>query len=203
MKPIEVGKAYDQITSLWESESFNRNYGLDQLRKAVSFSHLRGKALDIGCGCTGRFIDFLTQEGFHPEGMDISKKMLGLARTKHPDINFYHEDICTWSPPHKYDLISAWDSLWHVPLADQKNVLSKIVHALSDGGVLIFSFGGTLEPEEHKDNAMGPELYFSSLGIRSYLLELTKLDCTIRHLEYDQGNKGPRSHVYLIAQKAN
>lgn len=201
MTPIEIGKAYDQITSLWENESFNRLNGIEQYKKAISFSNTRGKVLDIGCGCTGRFIELLSKEGFLPEGLDISEKMLTLAREKHPKIKFHHQDICLWNSSHKYEFISAWDSFWHIPLTRQKDVLTKIVNALNPNGILIFSFGGTLNPEEHYDNAMGPELYFASLGINAYLSELITLGCTIRHLEFDQGNKGPHSHVYVIVQK--
>jgi hypothetical protein len=34
----------------------------------------------VGCGCTGRFIDLLLNEGFSPEGLDISTEMLSLAK---------------------------------------------------------------------------------------------------------------------------
>ncbi len=158
----------------------------------------RGKALDIGCGCTGRFIDFLQQEDFTPEGVDISDEMLRLAKQKHPDVTFHHQDICQWQPLEKYDFITAWDSIWHIPLVQQESVMTKLIGSLNKDGVLIFSFGGTDEPGEHTDSFMGPEVYYSTLGTNGFVSLLMKLGAVCRHLEYDQH---PELHTYLIVQK--
>ncbi|AZZ99274.1 class I SAM-dependent methyltransferase [Pseudoalteromonas sp. R3] len=70
--------------------------GIAQHQKAIRFVKQRGNALDISCGCTGRFIELLVNEGFKPSGIDISEKMLALAKRKHPDITFVQGDICTY-----------------------------------------------------------------------------------------------------------
>ena len=80
----------------------------------------RGNALDVGCGCNGRLIDLLRSEGFTVEGIDVSERMVALARRRDPDVQFYHADICEWNLPRKYDFITGWDSIWHVPLANQQ-----------------------------------------------------------------------------------
>ena len=198
MTPTDIGSAYDQITHLWQSEKFNLANGIEAHRRALSFVKNRGRALDIGCGCTGRFIDFLQQEGFTPEGVDISDEMLRLAKQKHPDVTFHHQDICQWQSPEKYDFITAWDSIWHIPLAQQESVMTKLIGSLNKGGVLIFSFGGTDEPGEHIDSFMGPEVYYSTLGISGFLSLLITLGAVCRHLEYDQY---PELHTYLIVQE--
>ncbi|MBU2884403.1 class I SAM-dependent methyltransferase [Gilvimarinus agarilyticus] len=199
MNPVDIGKAYDQITHLWQSEKFNLLNGIEPHKKAVSFVKTTGTALDIGCGCTGRFIDLLLAEGFTPEGVDISAKKISLAQKKHPELTFYHKDICTWAIPRKYDFITAWDSLWHIPLNEQRRVLTKIVESLNKGGVFIFSFGGTDEPDDHTDSFMGPEVYYSTLGTSGFLSVLMELGCICKHLEFDQH---PEFHAYIIVQKA-
>jgi len=161
MNPSEIGKAYSQITHLWESDDFNRNNGIDQHKRAIAFVKNRGKALDVGCGCSGLLIDLLLEEGFSPEGVDVSEAMVTLAQNRHPDINIHQQDICEWEIPEKYDFITAWDSIWHIPLDQQKKVLAKLVSSINTGGVLIFSFGGTDEEGDHKDDFMGPEVYYS------------------------------------------
>lgn len=198
MKPVDIGKAYDQITHLWEGSDFNRNNGIDAHRRALTFADTRGEALDIGCGCTGRFIDLLLEEGFTPEGLDISEQMLALARKRHPAISFVHADICEHDLAKGYDFITAWDSIWHIPLAQQGRVMAKIVASLNVGGVFIFSFGGTAQEGEHTDDFMGPQVYYSSLGTEGFVKELVELGCRIRHLEFDQY---PELHTYLIVQK--
>lgn len=199
MNPSDIGEAYNQITHLWESENFNRLNGIKQHERAIAFVKSRGKALDVGCGCTGRFIDLLLSNGFNPEGVDISKKMIKLAKKRHPEIIFHHQDICNWNVPQKYDFITAWDSIWHIPLNQQENVLTKLVSSFNANGVLIFSFGGTDEQSEHKDAFMGREVYYSTLGINGFLKLFIALGCICRHFEYDQY---PELHTYLIVQKA-
>ncbi len=199
MTPLDTANAYDQITYLWNNETFNRRNGIEQHKKAIGFVQRRTAALDVGCGCTGRFIDLLLSEGFTPEGVDVSEQMIRLARDRHPEINFYHQDICEWGPPGEYDFISAWDSLWHVPLDQQENVVRKLISSLGDNGVLIFSFGGTDSKGEKTDDFMGPEMYYASLGVNGYLSLLIQSGCLCRHLEYDQH---PEQHSYIIVQKA-
>ena len=198
MKPAEIGKAYNQITHRWESEGFNKENGIEQHERAVAFVKNRGHALDVGCGCTGRLIELLLHKGFKPEGVDISSEMIKLAKKGHPEIAFYQKDICEWELPQKYDFITAWDSIWHIPLSQQERVLTKLISALNSNGVLIFSCGGTDDPGDHKDDTMGPEVYYSTLGVSGFLKLLISLDCICRHFEYDQY---PELHTYFIVQK--
>ncbi len=198
MTPTEIGLAYDRITHLWQNQSFDQNNGIEQHKKAIAFTQSRGKALDVGCGCTGRLIDLLLDLGFEPEGIDISVEMIDLARQKQPTVKFYHEDICEWDIIYKYDFITAWDSLWHIPLNQQRKVLTKLLTSLNPNGVLIFSGGGTDNEDEHKNDFMGVEVSYSSLGINGFLQLFIELGCICRHLEYDQY---PELHTCFIVQK--
>ncbi|MCG3664190.1 class I SAM-dependent methyltransferase [Aliarcobacter butzleri] len=198
MKPIDIGKAYNQITHLWTSDGFDRSNGIKQHKKAITFVKNRGNALDIGCGCTGRFIELLSKEGFTPSGLDVSTETIKISREKYPNFRFIHADICEYEISEKYDFITAWDSIWHIPLYEQKLVLTKIINSLNVGGVFIFSFGGTAEEGSHTDNFMGPEVYYSSLGTNGFLKLFIKLGCAIKHLEFDQY---PELHTYLIIEK--
>lgn len=198
MKPQDIGRAYDQITHRWHDGNFDMSNGIAQHHKALSFVKSRGKALDIGCGCTGRFIRLLVEEGFTPTGLDVSAEMLNIARTQLPGVDFINADICQYQLTEKYDFITAWDSIWHIPLEQQHNVISKIVASLNVGGVFIFSFGGTTEQSCHSNDVMGPEVYYSTLGTNGFLALLLELGCMVRHLEFDQY---PELHSYLIVEK--
>lgn len=198
MKPEQIGQAYDQITHLWTSGDFNLNNGIDAYKRAITFAESRGKALDIGCGCTGRHIKLLVDNDFEPSGLDVSHEMLTIARKRMPDVEWIQADICRYKFTEKYDFIAAWDSIWHIPLHEQVPVLTKIIQSLNKGGVFIFSFGGTLEKGEHTNSFMGPEVYYSSLGTSGFLSLFIELNCQIKHLEFDQY---PESHTYLIVQK--
>lgn len=198
MKPEDIGKAYNQITHLWQRKDFNHDNGIAQHQRAIAFVRNKGAALDVGCGCTGRFIELLFEKGFDVEGLDISSEMLQLVKEKHPNVTFFLADICEWEPPKKYDFITAWDSIWHIPLSQQQAVLAKLLSSLNSGGVCIFSFGGLDEPNEHVNSAMGPEVYYSTLGVTGFLKVISQSGCVRRHLEYDQY---PELHTYIIAQR--
>lgn len=97
-----------------------------------------------------------------------------------------------------YKFIAAWDSIWHVPLLDQRSVMLKLMSALEPGGVFIFSAGGTDAPVEHTDSHTGPEVYYSTLGIPGILHAIQEGRCICKHLEFDQH---PANRVYFIVQK--
>lgn len=195
MTPEQVAASYDRIAHQWLEVSA---YGFAQIERAVTFVQNRGDALDVGCG-TGRCLGLLARHGFRTDGLDASTAMIDLARQRSPEARLFHADICRWELPRSYDLIVAWDSIWHVPLAQQEAVLTKLCRGLAAGGVLVFTTGGTDAPSEKQDSFMGPPMYHATLGLPMALQVLAEAGCTCRHLEYDQH---PELHVYIIAQKS-
>jgi len=199
MTPKQTAASYDKIASHWDSEEFPRANGIAQHKRALQFITARGLALDAGCGSSGRIIDLLLSDGFTVEGLDISTEMLRLAKLKHPHVVFYHADICEWTVPHQYDFISAWDSVWHVPLQEQVVVLKKLCGALNPDGVLIYTTGGLDYPDDVTNLCLGQPLYTAAWAVPNLLRILDQSGCICRHLEYDQY---PEKHLYVIAQKA-
>ena len=198
MKPEETGSHYDRIALRWQEQHIDSTYGLAALQRAIRFVEKKSTALDVGCGSSGRFIEAFMKNGFTPAGVDVSPEMISLARQRHPDVTFYAADICTWHLPHKYDLISAWDSTFHLPIAEQKPVLKKICDGLNSKGVILFTCGGGIAPQEISGGFEGEKFDYSTLGVDEFLRLINEYGCTCKHLEYDQH---PENHVYIIAQK--
>lgn len=199
MTPEQTGQSYDQIADVWNADGFNRHNGIAAHRRALAFLAGRGgNAIDLGCGCSGRFIDLLAAHGLVVEGLDVSARMIELARARHPNVTFHHADVCVWEFPRCYDFITGWDSLWHLPLAVQEPVMRKILGALAPGGVFIFTTAGLDSPTEKTDSAMGPAVYYGVPGIPRILDLVADCGCVCRHLEYDQW---PEKHLVVIAQK--
>ncbi len=197
MQPSELGESYDAIAARWLDPGLEMN-GMRQHERALRFRGGGGVALDVGCGCSGRFARLLVGEGYEVEGMDVSAEMIALARVWNPDATFFQADVCEWVPARRYDFITAWDSIWHVPLERSEDVLRKLCGALNPGGVLIWTMGGLDGPEEKRDSSMGPTVYYSVLGITKTLQTVAEAGCVCRHLEYDQW---PEKHVFVVAQK--
>lgn len=198
MSPEETAATYNRIAQHWDCPEFNMRNGIAQHERALRFLQANGRALDVGCGSSGRIIDLLLKRGLAVEALDISNEMLKRAQQHHPDLTFYEADICTWDFPKRYDFISAWDSIWHVPLDQQLPVLRRICAGLSRGGVLIFTTGGVENPEEITHPCFDQPLYHAAPGIPAVMATLTDAGCACRHLEYDQY---PEKHVYIIAQR--
>jgi trans-aconitate methyltransferase len=199
MTPEQIASSYNQIAQHWDCPEFDRSNGVQQHERALRFVSRYGEALDIGCGSSGRIIDLLLSRGFEVEGLDLSSEMLKRAKRHHPKVQFYQADICTWRFPKRYDFISAWDSIWHVPLSQQPAVLRKICGGLAQSGVLIFTTGGLEKPNEITNPCFGQPLYHAAPGIPAVIRTLEESSCSCRHLEYDQY---PENHVYIIAQRA-
>jgi SAM-dependent methyltransferase len=197
--PSQTAAVYDKIAEHWDHPGFDHSNGIAQHERALGFASSAGSALDVGCGPNGRIVSLLLQHGFEVTALDVSAEMLRRARLHNPGVTFHHADICTWRLPHSYDFISAWDSIWHVPLDRQLAVIRKLCGALSAPGVLIFSTGGVDEPGEVTATCFGQPLYHATPGIPAILRTLEASDCQCRHFEFDHG-PGDK-HAYFIAQR--
>ncbi len=198
MHPEDTAARYDRIAQWWQTQHQDSLYGIAQLERAIKFALKKHLAIDIGCGSSGRFFNVLSEPGFQVEGLDISAEMINLAKELHPDITFYREDICCWSPPKSYSLVVAWDSTFHLPLEMQELVVKKLCDALDGNGVLMFTCGGGHKQGEISGTFQGQNFEYSTLGVNAFLKILNEQHCTCLHLEYDQH---PENHVYIIAQK--
>ena len=196
-----IASAYDALAERWLDERFVPTDGVRQHRHALAFLEggSGGWALNVGCGCNTRFNALLRERGLQIEGIDISGRMIALARAADPDVLLHHADVCRWQPPRSYRFITAWDSIWHVRLEEQRPLMLKLMGALEPGGVLVFSAGGLDAASEHVDSAMGPAVYYSTLGIPGLLEVIKDAGCICRHLEFDQH---PQKHLYVVAQRA-
>lgn len=196
MDPLILGSKYDKIAQWWQDQHIQSSYGVSQFQRAIQFTKPGGKALDVGCGAGGRFIRILQENKFSITGLDVSKEMIRLAKENHPENTFLHQDICTWETESRFDFIFAWDSIFHLPLAQQKPVITKLCQLLTRNGVLMYTFGN--DTGEHTDQWHNDTFYYSSIGINGNVQLLLENGQSILHLEVDQY---PQLHVYTIATK--
>jgi SAM-dependent methyltransferase len=192
--------AYDQLAERWLDGTFDAANGLRQHERALAFLEpdAGGWVLNAGCGCNTRFNPLLRRHGLRIEGVDLSARMLALARAADPAVVLHQADIRDWPLPRSYRFVTAWDSIWHVRLEDQRALMLKLMRALEPGGIFLFTAGGLDEAGEHVDAAMGPEVYYGTLGIPGLLAVVEEAGCNLRHLEFDQQ---PEKHLVVMAQR--
>jgi predicted TPR repeat methyltransferase len=200
MDHLAIASAYNEIAERWLNERFDQSNGVGQHERALSFLQDRtgGWALNVGCGCNTRFNASMRGYGMNIEGIDIASGMVSLARQADPTVIVHHADVCNWQIRRAYRFISAWDSIWHVRLEHQRSLMLKLMGALEAGGIFIFTAGGLDAEDEHIDAAMGPGVYYATLGIPGLLDVIKDAGCVCRHLEFDQY---PQKHLYIVAQR--
>ncbi|GAA3634451.1 class I SAM-dependent methyltransferase [Flavivirga jejuensis] len=196
MNNIDLAKSYDNIAKKWNDEMLQSEYGLSMVDKAIQFCSSKDNALDVGCGSGGRIINKILEAKFTIKGIDISHKMLELAKAQHSNINFELADIVEWETNEKFDLIVAWDSIFHLPIKSHKPVVEKLCNLLKPDGILLFTFGDTIG--EHIDTWHNEKFCYGSVGITEILNIISNSNCECKHLELDQY---PSKHVSIIVKK--
>lgn len=197
MSPQQTGERYDRIAARWQQET-SEKYGMAALDRAIRWVKQPTSALDVGCGSTGRFLTRMQEAGFAAEGLDVSAEMIRLSRERNPQAGYHQAAVHEWNPARGYSLITAWDSLFHLPLDLHRPVLEKLVAALEPGGAMLFTCGGG--PAGSISGSFWNEDFdYSTLGVEAFIQILRETGCFCRHVEYDQF---PENHVVILAQKA-
>jgi SAM-dependent methyltransferase len=194
---MSIGNKYDKIADWWHAHHEGSSYGMAQVARAISYCSGRVSALDVGCGSGGRITRKLLDNKFKVTGLDASAEMIRIAKANHTDVSWILGDICTWETEKKFDLIIAWDSIFHLPLEMHAVVIPKLCGMLADNGVLLYTFGDGYG--SHESDWKDDKFPYSTLGIDGNLRLLMDSGCTCRHLELDQF---PQPHVFVIAQKS-
>ncbi|MFC1533172.1 class I SAM-dependent methyltransferase [Thermodesulfobacteriota bacterium] len=197
MNSNDLGENYNKIAEWWTNTQMQKpEYGMEYIRKAIRYAKNKSEVLDIGCGGTGRVIDELLKHDFEITGIDVSSEMIRLVQAKYPDISFLNEDFIEWDTKEHFDLIIAWDSIFHAPISLQKKVTIKMCDLLNPGGVLLFT-GGSYSGEA-SGKMEGVLLEYGTIGYRRYLDIVEEMKCKIILMEEDQY---PAGHMVFIRQK--
>lgn len=196
MHPLETGRHYDAIAPFWDNIRRQSLQGVNFLERAIASSASRGQALDVGCGSGGPMIEKLLSAGFKVTGVDVSATMLDLAKARHPTVEFFHDDIVEWQTPRRFDLILAWDSIFHLPHDLHAPVIGRLCSFLAASGVLLFTAGGI--DGEIAGTMHGQEFAYSSLSDTASMELVRAGGCVPVLVERDQF---PLDHLVIIAVK--
>ena len=106
-----------------------------RLRRVLAIKRT-GRLLDVGCGI-GRFINAARKAGFEVQGIELSTSAVNIAKQKY-GLNLLFGDLDDLDfEIEKFDVITLWHSLEHVPYPGR--TLTKIKSILADGGYLVIA----------------------------------------------------------------
>lgn len=137
----------------------NHNVLIEQPAIARLLPNLHGKrVLDLGCGCGGNCMDFVRRGAHCVVGVDISEKMLDVARREASDSHIEYRCMDMTDLPRigeVFDLV--YSSLAFHYIEDFDGLLADIYRCLSPGGILLFS-------QEHPMNTAEGHFNYDSDG---------------------------------------
>jgi len=109
-----------------------------KIREFIDRHNPRAKTLlDVACG-TGQHLEQL-QDHFNVEGLDISPRMLDVARSRCPDIMFHQGSLTHFDLHKQFDVITClYASLALVKTLDNvKLAIASMARHLTDSGILL------------------------------------------------------------------
>jgi SAM-dependent methyltransferase len=127
-----------------------------------------GRILDLGCGTGDPLAAYMAERGFRVVGLDASRAMVEVARSRYPEGDWRQGDMRTLDLPERFDGVLGWDSFFHLTPAEQRAVLPRIAAHMAEGAALMLTVGpgagevvghvgaepvhhASLEPEEYRD----------------------------------------------------
>lgn len=156
---------------------FEKPY-LDRAISSLKSDMKLGKrVLDLGCGTGEPIGQYFVDTGFQVTGVDGSSKMLEIAKSRCPKIEFILCDMRALNLNEKFDLVIAWHSFFHLSQDDQRAMFKTFASHLKKGGILLFTSGP--EAGEVWSNNGGENLYHASLSTNEYRDLLKQHDFTV------------------------
>ncbi|MFD6285990.1 class I SAM-dependent methyltransferase [Streptomyces sp. NPDC060205] len=120
-----------------------------------------GPVADVGCG-PGRITAHLRDLGVDAFGIDLSPRMIEVARSEHPGVRFEVGSMTRLAPADgSLAALLAWYAIMHVPDESIGGVLAGFRRVLRPGGLLLLGFhaAGTSPPKAQDTDEAWPESY--------------------------------------------
>lgn len=195
LDPEAAGRRYTRIAARFLAAR-SPTRGVDYLEQAIALCAARRRALDAGCGAGRPLTRHLVEAGFAVTGIDLSAGMLELARQAVPEARLRRADLRCFDEGQRYDLVLAWDSLFHLPYGEQRRATHHLLSLVGAEGVILFTAGGI--DDERTDTMHGESFYYSSLARSAYL---SILDEDGFELLVDDDDQAPLPHAVFVARR--
>ena len=167
-----------------------------------------GKILDVGCG-NGVDCMYVKNKGFKIVGVDMSEKMLDIARSKYPEIEFRLGDMRSLQfDQNEFDGIIASCSLIHIPKKDIPKTLGQFTRFLKHGGAIYIQLQSGTSEEVFVDEPFKPDekLFVNVISPDEIELLLHNAGFKIVHKHEIQSLKKEEldyTHLIVIARYAS
>lgn len=197
---------YQKIADKYSNQYFDDLTDAPYIDQFLNKLPKNGKVLDIGSG-PGQFSRYMAKKGFRVIGIDFSKEMVEIAKTKVPETEFRFMDMRNPEfDENSFDgLLSAY-SLIHIPSNEVPNTLKGFYRVLKPGGYLeIIAQKGEADQVVDEPFMPGEKMFFNFFTSEKLSKYLDDVGFSVVYLQ-EANSQDPqlmsKKVIYLIAQKS-
>jgi ubiquinone/menaquinone biosynthesis C-methylase UbiE len=197
-----IAKRYDRLAAEYDAQRRRGRWPMQGPHMRSFFRHVPkgGAILDLGCGAGYPVARKLTDMGYQVTGLDLSKKMLALARKAVPEGRFVLGDMASPGlPKASFDGAVAFYSFFHVSWRRHPKVLRAVRRLLKPGRPFLFCLGIEMD-REYTEEYMGTRMYWSSPPLRETLKMLR--DAGFGPVWRRPLKVGGEGHMWFVARAA-
>ncbi len=193
-----VEQGYNKAAEDYASKrnQFENNKYLERL-SVFLLPHSR--ILDIGCGAGKPVDSFFISKGHTVIGIDISEKMIELAKQNVPQAEYKVEDMSKFKDSeYRVNAVVSFYAIFHTPRETHQELFRKINSFLTPSGYLLITMGSS-EWEGKEPNFHGVEMFWSHFDLKKNRELVEKAEFEILVDEID--DTGREKHQVILAKK--
>ncbi|KAF1821348.1 methyltransferase domain-containing protein [Dissoconium aciculare CBS 342.82] len=161
-----------------------------QVELATSSDDGQLKVLELGAGAGVPVTQMLIAAGVHVLANDISSTQLNLARERCPTAEFFPGDMMRLDfPSGSLDGVASFYAIFHLPRAEQTEMMKRIARWLRVGGVLVMNLA-TEDAEEIHGEFMGWGMFWSGFAVEGSLGMVESAGLTVVKSEVREAGEG-------------
>jgi SAM-dependent methyltransferase len=161
-----------------------------QVELATSSDDGQLKILELGAGAGVPVTQMLIAAGVHVLANDISSTQLNLARERCPTAEFFPGDMMRLDfPSGSLDGVASFYAIFHLPRAEQTEMMKRIARWLRVGGVLVMNLA-TEDAEEIHGEFMGWGMFWSGFAVEGSLGMVESAGLTVLKSEVREAGEG-------------
>ena len=142
MNKKDVIKYFNECAPSWDA---NRKRNDRVVNDILDIAGIKEgvEVLDVACGTGELFSDYINRSVGKLIGIDISPKMVEIAKQKYPDVELICADVEAVKLLQKFDAIVVYNAFPHFP--DPEELIHTLSHMLKPGGRLTIAHGMSKE----------------------------------------------------------
>ena len=144
MDKTSIEAFFDRAASSWDDEMIKDDLIIKTILDNANVEE-GDTVLDVACG-TGVMVPYYLDRGAHPTGIDLSKKMIEIAKKKFNNVEFIWGDVEELND-RKFDRVVVYNAFPH--FIDPEALVKHLATLLNKDGTLTIAHGMSRERINH------------------------------------------------------